>query len=309
MACSRCRSAWSTLGGQDMASCPECCKQQRCKARKQGRLPPAGEKKCARCGGGFEAPGSAAGSAKYCQACRPAARRENLRQLADSKIPESSRRHKMLRGLRKFVDSAESAMAAQRIASKRCQFFIRDLPRRCLQCGEIYVSDPRRNSRHCSMKCCAMYRETLACVECGQPFVLRSIGRGAVSRRACPKCRRCVKKRSRPKKLDYRSRCRKFGVPYDPSVKPHLVFKNDGYRCHVCRRKTLKGFAWVDGKPHPRSPTVDHHPYPLSVGVCGHEWHNVRCCCFMCNVQKGAAWDGQRPLPMVFSPTAKRKDP
>jgi 5-methylcytosine-specific restriction endonuclease McrA len=85
-------------------------------------------------------------------------------------------------------------------------------------------------------------------------------------------------------------------VPYDASVKPHLVFERDGYRCHICKKKALPKYIAVNGRAHPRSPTVDHHPYPLSAGVKGHEWDNVRCACWLCNVRKGAAWSGQRVL-------------
>lgn len=79
MACLRCGSAWLSVKGKDMVSCPECCKQQRCKARKQGRLPSSETKTCERCGVKFEAVGgNAIRRGSYCKPCRVAARKEWL---------------------------------------------------------------------------------------------------------------------------------------------------------------------------------------------------------------------------------------
>jgi 5-methylcytosine-specific restriction endonuclease McrA len=72
--------------------------------------------------------------------------------------------------------------------------------------------------------------------------------------------------------------------------------------CHVCKRRTLAVFTMKDRVVHPRSPTVDHHPYPLAAGVLGHVWANVRCACFECNWKKGAQWSGQLPLRLDRQP-------
>lgn len=70
MACLRCGSHWKTKKGKDKVSCPECCKQQRCKARKQGRLPASETKACERCGQAFEAVGgNAIARSTKCQTC------------------------------------------------------------------------------------------------------------------------------------------------------------------------------------------------------------------------------------------------
>ncbi len=52
MACRKCGSSWLTKTGKDCSSCPHCCKQQRCKARKQGRWKESSDcqKSCAACG-------------------------------------------------------------------------------------------------------------------------------------------------------------------------------------------------------------------------------------------------------------------
>lgn len=55
MACLKCKSDWVTATGRNCASCPHCCKQQRCKARKEGRWrdePP--QRSCLHCGKHFK---------------------------------------------------------------------------------------------------------------------------------------------------------------------------------------------------------------------------------------------------------------
>lgn len=89
MACMKCGSAWKTRGGKDMVSCPDCCKQQRCKARKQGRIPANETKTCERCGGQFCAVGSAISSTRYCRDCRSHARSEYLRKYRKSVVPKT----------------------------------------------------------------------------------------------------------------------------------------------------------------------------------------------------------------------------
>ena len=79
MACRRCGSDWVTKCGKDKSSCPECCKQQRCKARGQGRLPEEECKQCERCGCEFIARGgNAIRRTRHCSSCTEAARREYL---------------------------------------------------------------------------------------------------------------------------------------------------------------------------------------------------------------------------------------
>lgn len=177
--------------------------------------------------------------------------------------------------------------------------------RNCIQCNSQFIPDPRRDAKFCSITCAKAWTRIAPCNTCGQDVVLRGVGRSAKSRLERRECRKCLAKRWRketPKgracagKCEHRKRCRKHGVRYDSSVKPAKVFERDNYVCHVCKRKTLKSFRWNDGKPDHRSPTIDHYPYPLSAGVCGHEWHNVRCCCWGCNTKKGARWSRQLPI-------------
>lgn len=81
MACIRCGSDWVTLRGKDMVSCPECCKQQRAKARRLGRMPASQVKVCERCGDRFEAVGgNAIVRSTKCRACVQADLTSRLRQ-------------------------------------------------------------------------------------------------------------------------------------------------------------------------------------------------------------------------------------
>lgn len=79
MACLKCGSSWTTLRGKDMSSCPECCKTQRAKARRLGRLPASETKTCERCGVQFDAVGgNAIARVKHCSTCGPIVRAEYL---------------------------------------------------------------------------------------------------------------------------------------------------------------------------------------------------------------------------------------
>lgn len=86
-----------------------------------------------------------------------------------------------------------------------------------------------------------------------------------------------------------RRRARERGA-YIEDVSRKRVFERDGYRCHLCGRKTLKGKR----APHPRSPSLDH-VIPLAKGG-RHESINCRCACFLCNSRKGDRGGGEQLL-------------
>lgn len=160
----------------------------------------------------------------------------------------------------------------------------------CMVCGRLCLNGSRT---HCSRSCGRRLSLTGECHTCGA-----QIARLAASVK--PKCKACKSLAKRGKRnalaKNHRKRCRKYGVPFDPSIKSRDVFSRDNYVCHICKRKVLPAFTVKGSVVHPRSPTVDHHPYPLSAGVMGHTWDNVRCACWGCNTKKGAEWSGQLPL-------------
>lgn len=71
-------------------------------------------------------------------------------------------------------------------------------------------------------------------------------------------------------------------------VPRHSVFEADGYRCHLCGRKTDKSKSI----PHRRAPTIDHL-LPLSKGG-KHERSNCRTACFGCNCAKQDRGGGEQ---------------
>lgn len=351
MACRRCGSSWCTKAGKDKASCPECCKQQLCKARKQGLLPASCEKACKRCGESFVAThANAVARQLYCDDCKEAANTERIvRWKADqktrkpagtpvakkkrllscmmcgSKLANTQKKYCCLAcynaakkvGLQSWdrskIDEAARvrpsniAQSVSRWFPRQCRddmaafltkvlgvraLLSQELKKDCDVCGRLCV---RSRKRLCSRRCARRARVRGSCCDCGIEVVHNAL-------RRVPLCSKCERKRKQKFKnrlaSNHRKRCRKYGLPFDSSIKSQEVFRRDNYVCHICKRKTLDVFTLVDGKPRLRSPTVDHHPYPLSAGVLGHTWDNVRCACWECNTAKGAKWSGQLPLPL-----------
>ena len=127
MACLRCGSAWKTRWGKDKLSCPECCKQQRAKARRLGHLPSSQTKVCERCGDQFEAVG---GNAIAHMTCCPKCRDEKaLRR----------ERHKRYQ---------ERVKAGLVIPKKRSE---PQPERKCLRCG--IVMRRKQQVKYCSNAC------------------------------------------------------------------------------------------------------------------------------------------------------------
>jgi len=143
-----------------------------------------------------------------------------------------------------------------------------------------------RRSRCCSYECKKLWRGPRKC-RCG------SICENATlyGRAYCKACKQESRRIQRRMYGSYKRRCRTYGGHFNSSVKPADVFRRDGYRCHICQKKTHRVYHMRD----PLSATVDHHPVPLSKGG-DHDWHNVLCACKRCNELKGNKWDGQLRL-------------
>ena len=80
------------------------------------------------------------------------------------------------------------------------------------------------------------------------------------------------------------------GVGAD-QIDPIAVFERDGWRCHLCGKKTDPKLR---GLPKPLAPELDH-VVPLAAGG-SHTWGNVKCSCRKCNGSKGATPLGQLGL-------------
>ena len=189
--------------------------------------------------------------------------------------------------------AARSAKSVAVDGSKAMQAFFKKLPfvKSCPTCNCQFVKGAARKIPHCSMQCASADFVETSCTRCEKSMKVHFLGGNFEARKARPMCWRCVihTHPSQRGKRGHKGRCKKFGVPYDSSIRPYLVFERDNYVCHLCNRNTLPRVVVLGNVPHPRSPTIDHHPYPLSAGIMGHEWNNVRCACWECNIKKGAA--------------------
>lgn len=122
---------------------------------------------------------------------------------------------------------------------------------RCRVCNEWFVSEHRDVT--CSSVCRSEYRR---------------------DRRRAGKDRRRARKRQAFVETVYRKK----------------VFEADGYRCHLCGKKTDPSKA----APHPKAPTLDHI-VPLADGG-RHERTNCRTAHFLCNSRKGDRGGGEQLL-------------
>jgi 5-methylcytosine-specific restriction endonuclease McrA len=93
----------------------------------------------------------------------------------------------------------------------------------------------------------------------------------------------------------FKARAMMYGVRYE-HVSRAAVFRRDGWRCQLCRKKVLKKAkrCRVTKRLHPRTASLDHI-VPMARGG-PHVQSNVQCACLQCNVRKNAKMIGQRRL-------------
>lgn len=129
--------------------------------------------------------------------------------------------------------------------------------------GRRFISS---QCRVCDKPFLSSYRESACSTHCHKLHVrnLRSLA----------KVRRAMRKRN----------------AYVADVSRKKVFEADGYRCHICGRKTNP----TKVAPHPTAPTIDH-VIPLALGGT-HEPLNTRTACFRCNSSKGHTGHGDQML-------------
>lgn len=325
MACRKCGSDWTTPTGKDCNRCPHCDKQQLFQARKQGRwAEPTQVKQCVQCGKEFTAVGLKHIKQKIlCDdpACRKAHRKAGIKRRESGVFvgprPGSkckpdrfckrcgkgplNRNQKDYCGrecagadAREFKRPFMGMPAELRKAAVFASWFVDDWERErpiWMECEGCRKKIERQSSmqRVCSEACRYRLENPLhdECIDCGIQL--------NADTRYVRRCEPCRIKRKKANRAKNRKRCKKFGVPYDASVKSKAVFKRDGYQCQLCNKICLSKFTLVNGTPHPRSPTVDHI-FALSLGIKGHTWDNVQCACWSCNVAKGARAAGQLRL-------------
>jgi 5-methylcytosine-specific restriction endonuclease McrA len=163
----------------------------------------------------------------------------------------------------------------------------------CLICSKPTES---REHKFCSRTCMYQWRGDRPCCLCGVITPNAQAHSSVV-------CRACKKKKAKARRPQHRSnfrrRARKYGVAYVP-IKRIDIYQRDSWRCQLCHRMCSK--TWLvskcNGRPHPRSPTIDHI-VPMSRGG-GHVPENVQLACWSCNVAKGARRIGQLRLWLWF---------
>lgn len=325
MACKKCGSDWVTQLGDDCVSCPHCCKQQRCRARKEGRwVEPTQQKTCEECGAEFTAVG--------------------LHGIAIQVICKSpackSARHK-----RKRLESAARRAAGiytlprEAKPKRHCQFSGcgKELTRRdqnvycCKPCYFAAIDAGEQQFK-------GRVRDAWAglvdwAYEWGaRPFGDRPRGHESKLYKPRPPCEVCGKECkhrhgkccSRDCKKKWRGpRACKCGATVEHAKAFGLVYcaeckresrrlRRHMYGSHKRRCRTYGGYFNKDVRPtyvfrrdkwvchlcglkthkvfsvdDPLSATVDHYPIPLCDGG-DHDWHNVRCACYRCNSLQGS---------------------
>ena len=323
MACQRCGSSWKTRKGKDMVSCPECCKQQRRKARKQGRLPTSETKTCERCGQQFEAVGAnAIRRSRRCATCTPLARKEYLaNRKAEIAAGQRSIKPHNRRPISRCVRCGKKLNKNQ---SKFCgnECFIearRDGTQpwdRTNQLesvwhrGGLWASAPSRKPvreiltsfQSFMRRLKRMYRKAseplrpckVCGCSCGERFcsdACRKINADKAAANARAARRRYKKAAGR----NFKQRARRYGVEYVRFPRT-LVFERDNYICQLCKTPVLHTATYRkrDGKIHMKSPTIDHI-IPMSKGG-PHTPDNCQTACFGCNSKKGSRRIGQLRL-------------
>jgi len=334
MACRKCGSDWTTATGKDCKTCPACCKQQRCKARKEGKwVEPTAEKLCRICKQAFIAVGLH--DIKNQHVClNPECKKTNRRRIVKAskekraagvftlpREPKPQRHCKRLccgklltRRDQKDYCSRTCAGADAREYQRGFRGFAASVRQAAAFAGSLIEWDWSRPMRPLKPK--------PNCMLCQKPtqdaehkFCSRTCMQSWRGERPCDKCGRVMPKASwcttvcldcrkdsarisrRKNKSNFRRRARKHGVEYTP-IKRLDVYVRDGWKCQLCGKMCRKKWAVskLSGIPHPRCATIDHI-VPMSRGG-GHVMHNVQLACWECNTRKGARLEGQRLLPM-----------
>lgn len=202
--------------------------------------------------------------------------------------------------------AARSANKAKRYAAEKALFRTdkghiakaEPKPFTCQECGGVGLTK-QANAKYCSKECTAKgvskvnssARPWKICPTCGEEFKpcrpnRKQVDDGYEQVHCSHKCAGMAPRKKEAKRsmqeTELRKR-RKWGK-FDPS----LVFERDGWRCHICGRKTPKRLR---GSTDDRAPELDHIVTIADGGE--HSERNTSCACRRCNRHKGAKSMGQ----------------
>jgi 5-methylcytosine-specific restriction endonuclease McrA len=120
---------------------------------------------------------------------------------------------------------------------------------------------------------------------------------GRLRRKTCsPECSAVLASANRRRKNAAR-RARLKHASVIAGFDPIEVFSRDGWKCHLCGRRTLQSKR---GTTHPRAPELDHI-VPLAKGG-SHSRANTACACRQCNAAKSDVPYGQPSLLAFLEP-------
>ena len=334
MACKRCGSDWRNKAGKDCPTCPNCCKQQRCRAKKEGLwTDPEQVKQCKECGSDFVAVGLFQIEKQTCCRSPDCQKQRKRRSVATwcakkkSGQPTNST-HKQDRGgcarcqkplrfqqakycsrlcagldTREYRRPCNGKSVSERVAldfANWCMDWERQRPKPAPvkeptpPCRFCSSPTASESQTFCSLECAAAWRGDRVC-RCGS-IAKQSSGVGPAR---CQDCRKQAKLKARRKSR----KLRKNNGNYRRSCRKYGGHFNS--KCkradvlardnYVCHVCKKKCNPKRLSYGDPRAATLDHHPVPLSKGG-DHDWHNVRCACMKCNSLKSNSWDGQRRM-------------
>lgn len=154
---------------------------------------------------------------------------------------------------------------------ERANSTVRDKNVKCEYCKEAEQLQEARQKMACFLIALKDAKTPKQCAACGKMFTSNY----PTQKYCSDKCKKSGN--------TYRSRCKHYGVYYDPSVTRIKVVRRDKNICQICGKTcNPKDKSW--GSLGPDFPTLDHI-IPLAKGGT-HTWSNVQCACAICNSNK-----------------------
>lgn len=197
--------------------------------------------------------------------------------------------------IKKYASRAEKEREHARARSRRLASLRQEarpfIP--CVICGDPFKQ--HGNKRFCSQSCRLTSSllpvpkspiQPRSCLVCSAVFAPAKNPRTATCSDVC-----LSERRRAQRSVEKATRKNRLAAGQAELVHPLLVFRRDGWKCHLCGKKTL---ASKRGSSHKLAPELDHI-LPLSRGG-RHSYDNVACACRKCNGAKGASPRGQMLL-------------